>query len=184
MLTNSKETCGKCVYCREGIYQLYRIIKDATEGKGKDGDMELAKELCETMKAGTLCDFGKSASNPLHTAMIKFQDEFEKHIERKLCNTLSCISYANYFIEPKACNGCGACISCHQKAIRGGGNFIHVIDTPLCDKCGECEAICSVGAVKRYGTIKPQIPLEPVEVGSFKEGVSGEKKGLGRRRRN
>ncbi|WP_077611486.1 NADH-ubiquinone oxidoreductase-F iron-sulfur binding region domain-containing protein [Clostridium sp. Marseille-P2415] len=183
MLVNSKETCGKCVYCREGIYQLYRIMKDATEGKGKDGDMELADELCETIKAGTLCDFGKSAPNPLHTAMIKFKDEFEKHIERKICNTLSCISYADYFIDPTVCNGCGACMGCHQNAVRGGEHFIHVIDTDLCDKCGECETVCSIRAVKRYGTIKPLLPSEPIAVGSFQEGGPGVKKGLGRKRR-
>ncbi|MBV7276082.1 4Fe-4S ferredoxin [Clostridium sp. PL3] len=185
MLQNSKETCGKCVYCREGIYQLYKIIKDATEGKGRDGDIDLAIELSETMKAGTLCDFGKSASNPLYTGISKFRDEFEKHIDRKICNTLSCTAYVNYFIDPKVCNGCSECIECPQKAIKGGENLIHIIDSDLCDKCGKCEEICSIKAVKRYGTIRPQLPLEPIAVGSYSEGGLGEKKGLGlgRRRR-
>lgn len=182
MLDNSKETCGKCVYCREGIYQLYKIIKDATEGKGRDGDVELAIELSETIKSGTLCDFGKSASNPLYTAINKFGDEFEKHIDRKICNTLNCIAYANYFIDPKVCNGCGQCIECPENAIKGGNNLIHIIDINACDKCGKCEELCGIKAVKRYGTIKPQLPSEPIEVGSFNE---SEKKGLGlgRRRR-
>lgn len=185
MLQNSKETCGKCVYCREGIYQLYKILKDATEGKGRDEDIDLAIELSETMKAGTLCDFGKSASNPLYTVVNKFRDEFEKHIDRKICSTLSCISYANYYIDPKVCNGCNECIECPQKAIKGGTNLIHIIETDSCDKCGKCEEICSIKAVKRYGTIKPHLPLEPIEVGSFNESGLAEKKGLGlgRRRR-
>ncbi|MHC1684212.1 MAG: NADH-ubiquinone oxidoreductase-F iron-sulfur binding region domain-containing protein [Clostridiaceae bacterium] len=185
MLENSKETCGKCVYCREGIYQLYKITKGATEGKGRDGDIGLVTELCETMKVGTLCDFGKSASNPIYTVINKFRDEFEKHIDRKVCNTLSCISYANYFIDPKVCNGCEECTKCPQKAIKGGANLIHIIEADVCDKCGKCEDICSIKAVKRYGTIKPQLPLEPLEVGSFNEGGQAEKKGLGfgRRRR-
>lgn len=183
MLQNSKETCGKCVYCREGIYQLYKIIKDATEGKGRDEDIDLVLELSETMKVGTLCDFGKSASNPLYTVINKFRDEFEKHIDRKICNTLSCISYVNYFIDPKECNGCNDCIECPQKAIKGEVNLIHIIETDLCDKCGKCEDACSVKAVKRYGRIKPQLPLEPVEVGSFDESELGEKKGLGLGRR-
>ena len=185
ILDNSKETCGKCVYCREGIYQLYRIIKDATEGKGKDEDINLAFELCDTMKIGTLCDFGKSASNPLYTAINKFRDEFEKHIDRKICSTLNCIAYANYFIDPKVCNGCGDCMDCPQKAIKGGNNLIHIIDMDCCDKCKKCEEICSVKAVKRYSSVKPKLPAEPIEVGSFDEGALGEKKGLGlgRRRR-
>ncbi|WP_315072766.1 NADH-ubiquinone oxidoreductase-F iron-sulfur binding region domain-containing protein [uncultured Clostridium sp.] len=185
MLANSKETCGKCVYCREGIYQLYKIIKDATEGKGKDSDIDLAIELSETIEVGTLCDFGRSASNPLYTAINKFRDEFEKHIDRKICNTLNCISYANYYIDPKICDGCNKCIDCHQGAIKGETNFIHIIDQDSCDKCGKCEEICSLKAVKRYGNIKPNLPLEPIEVGSLEESAFVEKKGLGlgRRRR-
>ncbi|MBC2456695.1 NADH-ubiquinone oxidoreductase-F iron-sulfur binding region domain-containing protein [Clostridium beijerinckii] len=185
MLDNSKETCGKCVYCREGIYQLYKIIKDATEGKGKESDINLAIQLSETIKIGTLCDFGRTASNPLYTAINKFRDEFEKHIDRKICSTLNCIAYANYFIDPKVCNGCGDCMDCPQKAIKGGNNLIHIIDMDCCDKCKKCEEICSVKAVKRYSSVKPKLPAEPIEVGSFDEGALGEKKGLGlgRRRR-
>ncbi|MBK1809461.1 4Fe-4S ferredoxin [Clostridium sp. YIM B02505] len=185
MLDNSKETCGKCVYCREGIYQLYKIIKDATEGKGKESDISVAMELCETIKIGTLCDFGKSASNPLYTAINKFRDEFEKHIDRKICNTLNCIAYSNYFIDPKVCNGCGDCINCPQEAIKGGNNLIHMIDIDSCDKCKKCEEICKVKAVKRYGSVKPKLPSELIEVGSFDESALSEKKGLGlgRRRR-
>lgn len=185
MLENSKETCGKCVYCREGIYQLHKITKDAIEGRGREGDVDLVIELCKIMKVGTSCDFGKSAYNPLYTAIDRFRDEFEKHIDRKICDTLSCISYINYFIDPKVCNGCGKCIDCSQRAIKGGQNFIHIIDQNSCDKCGKCEEVCSMSAVKRYGRIKPKLPLELIEVGSFKEGGLGEKKGLGlgRRRR-
>lgn len=49
----------------------------------------------------------------------------------------------------------------------------------------KCEEICSVKAVKRYSSVKPKLPAEPIEVGSFDEGALGEKKGLGlgRRRR-
>lgn len=185
MLQNSKQTCGKCVYCREGIYQLYKIMKDATEGKGRDGDIELSIELCETMKIGSLCDFGKSASNPLYTALNKFKDEFEKHIDRKVCATLSCLAYVNLYIDPNVCDGCGACIQCPEKAIKGGENLIHIIDVKACEKCGRCEETCSKNAIKRYGTIRPQLPLEPVAVGSFTTGGLNEKKGLGlgRRRR-
>ncbi len=183
MLENSKETCGKCVYCREGIYQLYRIMQDAVQGKGREGDIELAFELCETMKAGSLCDFGKSAANPLYTAMKKFKEEFEKHIDRKKCSTLSCISYVNFYIDPSVCSGCGTCMTCHKDAIKGGEKLIHIIDEELCDKCGECEKICSIRAVKRYGTIKPQLPSEPAAAGSFAVDGLGAKKGLGRRKR-
>lgn len=186
MLENSKETCGKCVFCREGIFQLYRIMKDATVGKGRDGDIDLAIELSQMVKAGSLCDFGITSCDPLYTAINKFRDEFEKHIERKICDTLECISYANYYIDPNICNGCGDCLICPQHAIKGGDNLIHIIDENSCDKCGECEEVCPTKAVKRHGRVKPKLPLEPIAIGGFTEDSLGQKKGLGigRRRRS
>ena len=39
------ESCGKCVSCREGTQRMYEIVKDITEGKGKEGDLALLEEL-------------------------------------------------------------------------------------------------------------------------------------------
>lgn len=183
MLINSRKTCGTCVYCREGIYQLYRILQDATEGKGRDGDLSLMKEICETLKAGTLCDIGRSSAVPLLTAMKKFGEEFEKHIDRKICQSLSCISYVKFYIDPALCNGCGDCMVCPEHAVRGGANLIHIIDPDICSKCERCTKVCSRNAVRRYGTVKPVLPSEPVQAGSFSGEGNGLKKGLGRRRR-
>ncbi len=183
MRLNSRKTCGTCVYCREGIYQLFRILQDATEGKGREGDISVMKEICDTLKAGTLCDMGRTAAVPLSTALKKFGEEFEKHIDRKICQSLRCISYVNFYIDPAVCNGCGECMTCPEHAIRGRENLIHIIDTDLCSKCGKCSKACSSNAVKRYGTVKPVLPSEPSEVGSFSAESNGMKKGLGRRRR-
>ena len=183
MRLNSRKTCGTCVYCREGIYQLFRILQDATEGKGREGDISVMKEICDTLKAGTLCDIGRTAAAPLSAALKKFGEEFEKHIDRKICQSLCCISYVNFYIDPDDCNGCGKCMTCPEHAIRGSENLIHIIDTDLCSKCGKCSKACSSNAVKRYGTVKPVLPSEPSEVGSFSAESNGMKKGLGRRRR-
>ena len=183
MLLNSRKTCGTCVYCREGIYQLFRILQDATEGKGREGDCSVMMEICDTLKTGTLCDIGRTAAAPLTTAMKKFGEEFEKHIDRKICQSLSCISYVNFYIDPAVCNGCGDCMACPRHAVRGGENLIHIIDTDRCTKCERCTEVCKRNAVKRYGTVKPVLPDEPAQVGSFSADGNGMKKGLGRRRR-
>nr|WP_314462017.1 NADH-ubiquinone oxidoreductase-F iron-sulfur binding region domain-containing protein [uncultured Clostridium sp.] len=183
MLLNSRKTCGTCVYCREGIYQLFRILQDAAEGKGRDGDLSVMKEICDTLKAGTLCDIGRTAAVPLFTAMKKFGEEFEKHIDRKICQSLSCISYVKFYIDPAVCSGCGDCMACPEHAVRGGENLIHIIDTDLCTKCEMCTKVCMRNAVRRYGTVKPILPSEPAQVGSFSGESNGMKKGLGRKRR-
>ena len=38
------ESCGKCVPCREGLRQMYKILNNITQGKGKEGDIELLDE--------------------------------------------------------------------------------------------------------------------------------------------
>ena len=42
------ESCGKCTPCREGLRQMLKILTNITEGKGKEGDIELLEALSET----------------------------------------------------------------------------------------------------------------------------------------
>ena len=76
----TKESCGKCVPCREGIRQMLHILDDMSEGKGKEGDIELLEEICEVTKAASLCSLGRTASDPLRSALRHFRDEFEAKI--------------------------------------------------------------------------------------------------------
>jgi NADP-reducing hydrogenase subunit HndC len=80
-LTN--ESCGKCVPCREGIKQMIHILDDLNEGKGKEGDIELLEEICEVTKAASLCSLGRTASDPIRSALRYFRDEFEGKIVRE-----------------------------------------------------------------------------------------------------
>ena len=77
-LTN--ESCGKCVPCREGIRQMIHILDDLNEGKGKEGDIGLLEEICEVTKAASLCSLGRTASDPLKSALRHFRGEFEAKI--------------------------------------------------------------------------------------------------------
>ena len=77
-LTN--ESCGKCVPCREGIRQMINILNRISEGKGKAGDIEQLEEISEVMGAASLCSLGKTAPDPLKSALRYFKDEFEANI--------------------------------------------------------------------------------------------------------
>jgi NADH-quinone oxidoreductase subunit F len=74
-LTN--ESCGKCVPCREGIRQLIKILDRIREGKGRPGDIDQLEEICEVMGATSLCSLGKTAPDPLKSALRYFKDEYE-----------------------------------------------------------------------------------------------------------
>jgi NADH-quinone oxidoreductase subunit F len=79
------ESCGKCVPCREGLRQMKYILDNITEGRGKEGDIELLQELAATMVDASLCQLGQSASNPVMSSIRYFRDEYEAHIKEHRC---------------------------------------------------------------------------------------------------
>lgn len=163
-----KKSCGKCVFCREGVYQLHEFVTRMTTGKAKSGDLEAARELGELMRIGAFCGMGKNAANLLLSACALYGAEFESHLKKK-CPAGVCQAYQHYYIIPAKCTGCGACAEeCPEEAIEGGKRKIHVIDESLCESCGECARICPENAVGKYGGVRPRLPGKPVPVGSFK----------------
>jgi NADH:ubiquinone oxidoreductase subunit F (NADH-binding)/(2Fe-2S) ferredoxin/NAD-dependent dihydropyrimidine dehydrogenase PreA subunit len=152
------ESCGKCVPCREGLRQMHKILTNITEGKGKEGDIELLEELAETAIEASLCALGKSAPNPFLSTLRYFRDEYEAHIKEKRCPALSCKELIAYHIDPDKCKACMICLrKCPAEAIDGGKKKIHVVDQEKCTKCGTCFEVCP----PRFGAVK-KISGEPV----------------------
>ena len=152
------ESCGKCVPCREGLRQMHKILTNITEGKGREGDIELLEELSETAKEAALCALGKSAPNPFLSTLRYFRDEYEAHIKEKRCPALSCKELISYHIDPDKCKACMICLrKCPAEAIDGGKKKIHVIDQEKCTKCGTCFEVCP----PRFGAVT-KISGEPV----------------------
>ncbi|TDA67011.1 MAG: NADH-quinone oxidoreductase subunit F [Clostridia bacterium] len=89
------ESCGKCVPCREGIRQMLKILTNITEGKGREGDIQLLEELAEVAGGASLCALGRSAPNPFLSTLRYFRDEYEAHITGKRCPALSCKEQAH-----------------------------------------------------------------------------------------
>jgi NADH:ubiquinone oxidoreductase subunit F (NADH-binding) len=80
-----QESCGKCVFCREGTLQMSDVLHDITRGEGKMQDLELLASLGEEMKIGSTCGLGRSAPNPVLSGIRLFREEFETHIREKKC---------------------------------------------------------------------------------------------------
>jgi len=137
------ESCGKCVPCREGQRQMLKILTNITEGRGREGDIELLEELSEVAMEASLCALGKSAPNPLLSTLRYFRDEYEAHIREKRCPALSCKELISYRIDPDRCKACQICLKkCPSDAITGGKKQVHVIDQDRCIKCGVCFDVC------------------------------------------
>jgi len=145
----TKESCGKCIYCRIGTKRMMEILERISNGEGKEGDIELLEELCMSIRDGSLCGLGQTAPNPVLTTLRYFRDEYEAHIKEKRCPAGECTSLLTYSIDADKCKGCTLCSKkCPVNAISGSAKKVHIIDIEKCIKCGNCKAVCKFGAVR------------------------------------
>ncbi len=159
------ESCGKCVPCREGMRQMLKILTNITQGKGKEGDIELLEQLSETAIEAALCALGKSSPNPFLSTLKYFREEYEAHVKDKRCPALSCKELIAFYIDPDKCKACMTCArKCPSNAIISAKNQIHIVDQEKCTKCGTCFEVCppKFRAVKKISgePVPPPIPEE------------------------
>ena len=79
------ESCGKCVPCRVGTYQMHRILSAITSMTATSQDLRLLEELCDLLKHTSLCGLGQSAPNPVVSTLKSFAEEYRAHIQDKKC---------------------------------------------------------------------------------------------------
>jgi len=144
-----KESCGKCIPCREGTKRMLEILERITEGLGKPDDLDRLQELASTIKDSALCGLGQTCPNPVLSTIRYFRHEYEEHINEKFCRSGVCKSLFDYFIDPELCNGCTRCARiCPVGAISGERKETHVIDPEICTRCGSCVERCRQEAIK------------------------------------
>ena len=68
------ESCGKCTPCRIGAVRGVETIDRI--GRGDGAAVELLTDLCETMKAGSLCALGGFTPYPVMSALRHFPGDF------------------------------------------------------------------------------------------------------------
>jgi len=149
-----EESCGKCIPCRIGLKQMYKIMECITSGNGKQGDIEeleqLGKNICEL----SLCGLGQTAPNPVLSTIRYFRHEYESHINDKSCKTKVCLPLMHYFIDKDKCIGCGLCSrKCPVSCIPGSREEKYFITQEDCIKCGNCMEVCPVSAISKIAGV-------------------------------
>jgi bidirectional [NiFe] hydrogenase diaphorase subunit len=71
------ESCGKCIPCRAGTVQMHNMLTKIIDGKATERDIEKLEELCEMVKATSLCGLGQTAPNPVLSTLRFFRNEYE-----------------------------------------------------------------------------------------------------------
>lgn len=152
-----KESCGKCIPCREGTRRMLQILEEVTR-RPKDetthetlerfkGVVEL-ENLAQVIRDTSLCGLGQNAPNPVLSSLKWFRDEFEEHIFDRKCRAGKCHNLRTFFIETEVCNGCNICQKkCPENAIIGSIKLPHFIIESKCTGCGICFSSCKFNAI-------------------------------------
>jgi NADH-quinone oxidoreductase subunit F len=86
------ESCGKCAPCRLGTTQLLEVLTRITQGTGRIEDIEIIRELGETMVNTSLCGLGQTAPKPALSTLNFFLKEYEEHVLEHRCAGATCDS--------------------------------------------------------------------------------------------
>lgn len=152
-----KESCGKCIPCREGTGRMVEILDNVVKRPANDdagttlerfkGVMQL-ETIASVMKDTSLCGLGQNAPNPFLSAMLDFREEFEEHIFDRKCRANVCRGLRIFTIDVDKCTGCTACASkCPVNAIYGTRLQPFFIVEDKCIGCGACYDVCKFSAI-------------------------------------
>ncbi len=148
MSFTQRESCGKCVPCREGTKRMLEILEKIVAGKGELSDLDELEELATMVQSMALCGLGKSAPLPVLSTMKRFREEYEEHIRDKKCRAKVCSALRQFHINPEFCIGCGKCAkNCPAGAIYGKIKSPYHINNDVCIKCGTCKDNCNFDAI-------------------------------------
>ena len=152
-----RESCGKCIPCREGTRRMLEILERITRSHRSEENLDTLERfqgvmyltrLAKVIKDTSLCGLGQSAPNPVLSTLRWFRDEYEAHIYERKCPAGVCTELLTYSIEADLCKGCTICAKqCPVDAIMGAPKSPHYIIPDKCIGCGTCVDICPTKAV-------------------------------------
>jgi NADH-quinone oxidoreductase subunit F len=141
------QSCGKCTYCRIGTRRMLDILDRLCAGRGTRDDLQKLESLAHQVIAGSLCGLGRTAPNPVLTALRYFRDEFEAHIAGR-CPAGRCKALIAHIVTDD-CIGCTLCAQhCPAGAIEYRPYERHEIDLARCTRCDICRSRCPEHAIR------------------------------------
>ncbi len=152
-----RESCGKCIPCREGTRRMLEILESITHkpvNASENEALERFKGITQLEKLGkviketSLCGLGQTAPNPVLSTLKWFREEYEEHIFDRKCRANVCTELRTFSIDVDKCTGCTICAKkCPTDAIIGSRKSPHFIVDDKCISCGTCFDVCKFDAI-------------------------------------
>lgn len=76
-----EESCGKCVPCRTGTAQMFKLLDKIASRQATGRDLAKLEELCEFVRHTSLCGLGQTAPNPTLSTLRFFRPEYEQLLQ-------------------------------------------------------------------------------------------------------
>ncbi|MEO7064465.1 MAG: NADH-ubiquinone oxidoreductase-F iron-sulfur binding region domain-containing protein [Dokdonella sp.] len=70
------ESCGKCTPCRIGSVRGVEVLDRIRAGIAHEQNLALLKDLCQTLRFGSLCALGGLTPDPVRSALEYFPEDF------------------------------------------------------------------------------------------------------------
>ena len=84
------ESCGKCIPCRAGTNEIYRLLTRLGNGSAVPRDLDNLEQLCHMVKDTSLCGLGAAAPNPILSTLHWFREEYAAHVLKRRCPAGAC----------------------------------------------------------------------------------------------
>lgn len=143
------ESCGKCLFCRDGLPELESLLIDLCLGQAGSDSIKEIGELSRAISDLSLCGLGQTAAHPVITSLKDFLPEYEAHI-KGCCPTVNCKPLIDFEINLTSCRDCRACfLVCPSDAVKMRvGEKCYLVDQQRCIKCWACYETCPFDCIR------------------------------------
>ena len=90
------QSCGKCVPCRDGLYEVDLMLKSVLEGNATEETLTAIEDRCRMIAETADCAVGVVGADLILDSLTQFEDEYRSHIRNGRCTgtsqTVPCIT--------------------------------------------------------------------------------------------
>lgn len=85
----SRESCGWCTPCREGLPFVQELLETLEQGRGTLEQVEMLKHMAEAL-CNAFCPLAPGAAQPLESLLSCFEQEVLQHVQLRRCPYKAC----------------------------------------------------------------------------------------------